>query len=334
MINISELVSASAVTARANESLPLMVVPKKPGLDAMSFAREAAPWIEEQLQLCGAVLFRGFGVDTASKFDDFSRCISADLRGFSEESSPRSNVFGSVYTSTDYPKQYPIQFHNEYSYSNEWPGKLYFCCIVPPTRGGATPIADSRRILVRISPTTRDRFIKKKVLYVRNFMQGVGVSWQKAFQTDDRATVERYCQSVGIELQWRTSDQLTTRQTGTATLVHPKTGEEVWFNHAFLFNVRALEPVALREYLLSQPEEDLSTHTYYGDGTPIEPETIEEIRTAYRHESRRFDWKKGDVLLIDNMLTAHAREPFAGERKIVVIMAERYSREEVGSLSA
>jgi hypothetical protein len=33
------------------------------------------------------------------------------------------------------------------------------------------------------------------------------------------------------------------------------------------------------------------------------------------------------VLLIDNMLTSHGREPFAGERKIVVAMAELFPAE-------
>jgi alpha-ketoglutarate-dependent taurine dioxygenase len=35
-----------------------------------------------------------------------------------------------------------------------------------------------------------------------------------------------------------------------------------------------------------------------------------------------FPWREGDVLMNDNMLVAHARNPYQGERKIVVAMAE------------
>jgi hypothetical protein len=38
----------------------------------------------------------------------------------------------------------------------------------------------------------------------------------------------------------------------------------------------------------------------------------------------RFDWQKGDVILLDNMLVAHARDPFEGPRKIVVAMGDMY----------
>ncbi len=38
-----------------------------------------------------------------------------------------------------------------------------------------------------------------------------------------------------------------------------------------------------------------------------------------------FPWRTGDVLMLDNMLTAHARDPFEGPRKVVVAMAQSYT---------
>ena len=35
-----------------------------------------------------------------------------------------------------------------------------------------------------------------------------------------------------------------------------------------------------------------------------------------------FPWEPGDVMILDNMSVAHAREPFLGEREIVVAMAD------------
>jgi hypothetical protein len=109
----------------------------------------------------------------------------------------------------------------------------------------------------------------------------------------------------------------------------------VWFNHAFFFHVQALEPAGLREIGLSFPGDDpLSTNTFFGDGSPISVETIDELRSLYELASVRNRWDKGDLLLIDNMLSAHARAAFKGKREIVVVMADACSRAEVGQSRA
>ena len=105
---------------------------------------------------------------------------------------------------------------------------------------------------------------------------------------------------------------------------HPKTNEELWFEHAAFFHVSSL-PTDVRDSLLAEfAPEDLPMNTYYGDGSAIEDSVLQEIRDAYQRTATRFDWREGDILLIDNMLTSHAREPFSGPRKIVVAMAELY----------
>jgi alpha-ketoglutarate-dependent taurine dioxygenase len=84
-------------------------------------------------------------------------------------------------------------------------------------------------------------------------------------------------------------------------------------------------PPEVRDSLLSSfAEAELPRNTYYGDGTPISDETLEEIRRVYREEAIVFPWEEGDVLLADNMLVAHSREPFEGKRKVVVAMADAW----------
>lgn len=313
-------------TCRPGASLPLIVTPAAEVLDAVNWAAEHRHWIEQSLLQHGALLFRGFAIDDVRKLEQFVRAISTDFPEFSEESSPRTRIQGPVYTSTDYPAELPIQFHNEYSYSNYWPQRIYFCCLVPSAVGGQTPIADSRKVMARLSVDSRERFSRSGVCYRRNYIPGMGVSWQQAFLTEDRAEVETRCRQMDIQCEWLPDDQLRTTQTAAAIIRHPVSRELTWFNHAYFFNIHALEPAELREFLLTQPEEDLSTNTSYGDGETIAPSTVAEIAAAFAAEAVEFDWEQGDVLLLDNMLTAHARRPYSGERKIATVLADACAR--------
>ena len=61
----------------------------------------------------------------------------------------------------------------------------------------------------------------------------------------------------------------------------------------------------------------------------IEDSVMEEILKVYWDTSVSFTWQEGDVIMVDNMLTAHARKPFKGERKIVVALGEMMSINEI-----
>jgi alpha-ketoglutarate-dependent taurine dioxygenase/acyl carrier protein len=307
-------------------SLPMVVQPQYEGVDLVSWASQNRDTIESRLQQCGAMLFRDFDTRSLSVFEQFAKAVAPSLMAYGERSSPRHVLSGNIYTSTDHPANQHILLHNEQSYTLNWPMKIWFFCLRPAREGGRTPIADSRRIFNRLPASLVEKFVQKQVMYVRNYGDMLGLSWQEAFQTDDKRVVEEHCRFVSISFEWKNDDRLRTKQIRPAVRKHPRTGETVWFNHAAFFNVHSLDATA-RESLRSGIDDmDLPFNTFYGDGSPIEPSVIEEIYDTYRQEQVSFEWQMGDILMLDNMLVAHGREPFVAPREIAVAMAEPYSQ--------
>jgi alpha-ketoglutarate-dependent taurine dioxygenase len=137
--------------------------------------------------------------------------------------------------------------------------------------------------------------------------------------------VEQHCREAAIEFEWKDGNRLRTRQVRPAIRTHPYTGEQSWFNHMLFFHITSLPPNVRDAFVSGIKEEDYPFNTYYGDGSSIEPSVLEEVREAYAQETVAFPWQKGDILMVDNMLAAHGREPFTGPRKIMVAMAELFN---------
>jgi alpha-ketoglutarate-dependent taurine dioxygenase len=204
----------------------------------------------------------------------------------------------------------------------QWPQKIMFFCVTAAREGGETPIADARRLYHLLDPAIRRRFAEKQLMYVRNYRQELDVSWQDFFRTTDRAEVERACREADEEFEWMKDASLRTRKVRPAICKHPLTGEDVFFNQILAHHVSCLEP-ATRESLLSLfGEEGLPRNVYYGDGSRIEDSVISELREIYQRAAVVFPWQENDILLLDNMLTAHARNPFTGPRQIMVAMGD------------
>jgi alpha-ketoglutarate-dependent taurine dioxygenase len=304
---------------------PVLIEPALSGVKLAGWAAMNRELIRSSLYEHGAALFRNFDLSTPAEFEQVIKAISGKLLEYGDQTSPRHKVRGNIYTSTDHPPDQPIFLHNENSYSHTWPLKIFFFCATPAQRGGETPIADTRRVFHRIDPDIRNRFIEKRWMLVRNMGERIGLPWETVFQTTDKAAIEEYCRKSGIDVEWRSGNRLRTRQVRPAVLSHPLTGEMLWFNHATFFHVSTLEP-RTREALSDQfEEEDLPYNTYYGDGTQIEPSVLDALREAYLKEMISFPWQKADLLMLDNMLTAHGRAPFFGARNILVGMAEPFN---------
>ncbi|HEX8735722.1 MAG TPA: TauD/TfdA family dioxygenase [Pyrinomonadaceae bacterium] len=313
------------------QKLPLVVQPledkeNKADLDwLIETAEIQKDFFREKLLKHGALLFRGYGVRSVSGLERFVHEFSGGekLFGYAGGVSPRNPLnSGGVYTSTEYPAEYALSLHNELSYADLYPRHLYFCCLTPAETGGETTLGDSRRILQNIDPKVVETFKNKKICYVRNLYpdKGSGYSWQEAFETDDRQTVEACCRKIGAQLQWKPDGSLRVSQIRPAVINHPTTGEEVWFNQADGFHPSNLDAETYQTLFAAAGEDAFRLNVFYGDGSPIDSEALAHIRAVLHRETIPHRWQAGDVLILDNILAAHGRMPFTGERKIALAM--------------
>jgi alpha-ketoglutarate-dependent taurine dioxygenase len=301
---------------------PAVIEPTVTEFNLAEWCANHRDYVNSLLLKHAALLFRGCRIEIAAQFRQVVEATSGELLSYRERAAPRHEVEHHVYTSTEFPADQTIPLHHEMSYAHRWPLRIWFCCAQPAASGGCTPICDDRAFIAQLPASIRTRFERTGVMYVRNYGEGPDLSWQDAFQTSDPTDVEAYCAAAGMTWEWRSGGRLRTRYVGPAIVEHPQSGQIVWFNHAHMFHVSNL-PADVRAALLQQfAEDELPRNAFYGDGSPIESSVLEDIRSRYARAAVRFAWQPGDVLLLDNVLASHGRDPYAGDRKILVAMAD------------
>jgi alpha-ketoglutarate-dependent taurine dioxygenase len=306
---------------RPDSDFPLMAEPAAPGVDLAEWAAANRAQLEADLLKHGAILFRGFGIDSPAAFERAAQAMCPEL--FSEYGDlPREGVGVKVYGATPYPPDKAILFHNEGSHLPNWPRKQFFLSLVVAEQGGETPLLDVREVYRKLDPELLEKFRTKGLTYIRNFVPGVDVPWQEFFKTEDRTKVEELCRQEGMTCEWTAGGGLRVSQHTRAVWKHPKTGEPIFFNQIQLHH-----PYCLGEDLRASmrslfKDEDLPRNVHFGDGTPIDDATMEYIDKLYWELCVAFPWQVGDMIMVDNMLVAHARKPYVGPRKICVAMGE------------
>jgi amino acid adenylation domain-containing protein len=313
----------------AEEQMPALIEPEEADVDLAAWVEGNREALKARLHEVGACLFRGFSVNSVEDFERIVRSYSPDLLDYYERQTPRQVIGGKVYSSTDYPPERTIPLHPESAYSHYWPRILWFWCQVAAERGGATPVADNRRILALLGPEVREKFERLGVRYVRTYHEGFDIPWQVAFQTTEREVVDEYCRRAGMTWEWRADGLLRTEHVLDGIVRHPVTGEAVWFNQVCAWHLAGLEPEARSGMQSTFGDDNLPRNVYYGDGSKIGSDEIAAILAAHDAAIVSSPWQNGDLLLIDNMLSSHGREPFDGPRRVLVAMSDPFDREKL-----
>lgn len=299
---------------------------------AIEWAKDHAVELEELVSRNGALLVRGFPIESPAAFRAFCSAIRPDLKDYAGGDSPRRSLDDQVYSSSEYPEELEVLLHNELSYAAWWPQRLFFSCLKPASSGGETHIADGRAVYRNIPDRIREKFETLGVQYHQHLWDaegetGIGKSWQDTFQTNDRLEVEEALAAAGAYYEW-TDFGLRSSLLRPAVVRHPVTSDVCWFNQVDQWH-RDFESVKLSIGARNDPrfdpatagEESLGSHATYGDGSEIEPRDLAAIRAVCRDCELLFPWQAGDVMILDNLLVMHGRKPFSGPRQVVVAMA-------------
>lgn len=349
-------IPASSITVPTLASdTPVLLTPQGLGIESSwsalhAFALEERERIRAHLADRGALLLRGFELDSSERFQELLLTLGHELMDSNlGGASPRPRVQDRVFLSTAAPRPFIIGYHTEFVYQNKRPGMIAFHCQEAPSRHGETPFFDCARVCADLDPTLRDKLATLGVRYHRRFYSRRSLfnfrkTWSETFYTRDRRVVERYFEDEGASYRWEQDGTLVTELPMPAILTDPVTGTErlaiTMFNgESFAYNFWHFQErySNLTRYVMdtmvrreTRPGKRFLYITF-GDSTPFSREESEAIQKAAWRNAIIHRWQRGDLLLLDNRQWAHARLNVASSRKIVVAMGDEYDlRDEPG----
>lgn len=282
--------------------------------------------VDAALSQHGAVLFRNFDLRDEASFEAAAAQLSSALEAqYGDLVKRKSAEF--VYDATWYPNDRAILFHNEGSHTPQLPTRQFFYCARDGFTRGETPILDCRRFYRALRANLLEPFEAKGLLYIRNFIRGVDVSWQDFFRTSDRSELERRCRAEGVEWRWKRDGSLRLMTRVPAVISHPHSGERSFCNQIMLHHVACLDARTGQALRSIYAPDELPRNVCYGDGSEIPDAIVAELLRVAVETAVKFSWRRGDLLMLDNLAVAHARSPFDGDRHILVAIGDVIRRE-------
>lgn len=305
---------------------PLVITPAEDSNSAVDEGFQQ--WLEQhqgQLQQLlikhGAVLFRGFPVNSPQQFETMLDQGKFANMPYVGGAAPRTQVTQTrIVTANESPASEKIPFHHEMAQVAQPPGYIFFYCQQAPEQGGATSIlssAQAYQCFKNINPEFADKIEQQGVRYVRTMpdttdtTSAIGRSWRETFKVDTREQAEQKMADAGMAWQWLDDGSLTTQ---TATLPAIRLDEEsqqkVFFNSIVAVYTG-----------WNDARNDGKTAVVSDDGETMNAQVIEALVQQMDALCVNFKWQAGDVLWLNNYTVLHARQSFKGARRILAAIA-------------
>lgn len=307
----------------SGKTLPLTVKSHQ-NITLEQVVKENREEIDSKLRKYGAIVFKGFGVNAMSQFEQISELL-CDILYTQYGDLPPTSDSKKVYGATPYPQEKTIHFHNEASHTPTFPSKQLFLCVKPAPEGGGLCIVDGREVLRKLPKELVEEFAEKGLMYTRNFIPYFDVKWQDFFGTTDKNELESICRKDSLEFEWKKDDVFSTCRKAPAIIKHPITNELTWFNQIQLHHPGMMDDEVYKVFRKSYEEINFPRYVCFGDGSAIPPETLSIISNVLKQESATVQAKEGDIIYLDNLLVAHCRLPYRGDREVRVALGDPMS---------
>jgi len=247
----------------------------------------------------GALLFRGFGTDTA-QFGHFVKqfCTTSVVN----ESPGRQPVDAAANIHTVDGGTGAFSLHPELSREPWKPDVAFFACMSAPSRGGQTLICDGVA-MVRAMPEALRRLLEpRRLLYIKPTWPTLLDYW---LGTPHPSDAQLASPPPDCPYYFRR---------------YPDSGILRVFSRPMLHKPMFVDAPAFGNFLLfARFNHGRPDHPVLDDGHPVPESWLQAIKATGDRLSVAIDWRAGDVLMLDNTRFLHGRTAIVdpGERIIL-----------------
>lgn len=319
---------------------PLVVSPRSE-FDLITWARNHQQSVAKAIREFGAIVFSGFNL-TKENFRDAFTAITGTPPQIYKGHTPRDEVGSKIYKSTAIANSHTIPLHQEVSYEprRNMPQRIVFFCVTPPELGtGQTLVGNVKDISKRIQalmPELWQNMTTKTLTYTARYLpkddwRTKWIRWlnpshatiEKMFGTEKREEVEEKCRKEGLTCEWDGEWAVISRKGVPATI--NVDGETLFCNQIHLdrFNPKLCGGwfnYIIARILLYPTSRSMQYDVKFDDGTKISRSDAGTLLSILKEHQQGRNWKKGDLMVLDNVTTMHAKTAHVGQREILVAM--------------
>ncbi|KAK5686471.1 hypothetical protein LTS10_002589 [Elasticomyces elasticus] len=265
-------------------------------IQAIKALQAQGGFLTQKLATHGTLLFRGLPIHTAHDFSKFAHAFGYKAHEIIGIVVNRPELAPNVAPANEAPPTTLTGSHNESPQVPHAPEYIFFYCHKAPEVGGETPISSSLELFYRVQQE------------LPNFITELA---QKGILS-----------SVTYKVEKQHSAGSTLRQAFGKEIVD---GDDAATKRA---KVEAQIARYCRAYykLLMAGGKAPRVQTF-GDGTPVPGDVLKRVAEITDEIKVLHKWQEGDVLVYDNVIAQHGRQPWVGEQGDRLVLASLFDGE-------